>query len=96
MDWFNAAKISEKLRQMKRSQIVDGESFAIISNNKRLRHPIQIDLMLIEADRVAEPTGTQLYDTYADGITYDDFGNPSNYKVLKHHPGDFILIHTTS
>lgn len=91
MEWFNAAKISEKLRQMKRSQIVDGESFAIISNNKRLRHPIQIDLMLIEADRVAEPTGTQLYDTYADGITYDDFGNPANYKVLKHHPGDFYF-----
>lgn len=89
MKWMNASNMAEKLRQMKRSQIVDGESFGILATNPRLITPIKLDLMVIEADRVAEPTGTDMLNPYNDGILYDSFGNPTIYKVLKTHPGDF-------
>jgi lambda family phage portal protein len=93
-NWLIVANIPEKLRQMKRSQIVDGESFAIIATNPRIRTDVKTDLLLIEADRVTEPTGTSIYNTNADGITYDSFGNPVSFKVLKTHPGDYMFNST--
>ena len=91
MRWMNASNMAEKLRQMKRSQIVDGESFGILATNPRLTTPIKLDMMVIEADRVAEPTGTDIQSPYQDGIKYDSFGNPTSYTVLKTHPGDFYF-----
>ena len=47
-----------------------------------------LDLQLIEADRVSGELRWFEDDTSVDGISYDRWGNPTDYRVLKYHPGD--------
>ena len=44
----------------------DGEAFAILSTNERLKTPIQLDLKLVEADQVTTPD-LHLADAGVDG-----------------------------
>jgi lambda family phage portal protein len=43
---------------------------------------------MIEADQVTTPHLSILDDNAVDGIAFDEFGNPTEYHVLKRHPGD--------
>jgi lambda family phage portal protein len=83
-NWAEETGLAHKLRTMRMSKAVDGESFAILTTNPKLRHSVKLDLRLIEADQV-----TDLKDGnhYADGISYDEFGNPVSYSILREHPG---------
>ena len=83
--WSEEVRLGEKLRTMRMARAQDGEAFARIRDNDTLRHPVQVDLQLIEADQVATP-GVAL-DQEVDGIVLDDYGQPKTYHVLKHHPG---------
>jgi capsid protein len=87
MMWSNTVRLPEKLRTMRLARCQDGEAFAIMAYNPRVMHEVKLDLMLIEADQVT--SGLSLYskDNEVDGITFDSFGNPFSYKVLKYHPG---------
>ena len=87
-DWSRAVRLPEKLRTLRMARATDGEGFAVLISNPRLATPNQLDLGLIEADQVATPD--RLIDTpnAVDGITFDEFGNPVEYHVLKSHPGD--------
>jgi len=86
--WAAAIGLSEKLRTMKLACCGDGESFGILTNNNRVQAPVQLDLILVEADQVAAPFGYVGANNYIDGIQFDSFGNPVFYHVLKLHPGD--------
>ena len=87
--WAKAARLAEKLRTMRMARAQDGEAFAILATNLRLPTPIQLDLALVEADRVATPwRATYRDDLDVDGIVFDAFGNPVEYYVLREHPGD--------
>jgi lambda family phage portal protein len=83
-DWFEEISLAEKLRTIRQAQCVDGEVFAMMVNNSRLRD-VQLDLRLIEADQVATPTPWMLREV--DGIEFDAAGNPALYHLLKKHPG---------
>jgi len=91
--WAHEIKLAEKLRTMRMARAQDGEAFAIFVDNPVLRHPVKLDLWLIEAERVSAPAGvikvkTELEKEYeVDGIRFDKYGNPSEYHVLKTHPG---------
>jgi capsid protein len=50
---------------------------------------VQLDLRLIEADRVTAPDLKT--DGSIDGITFDSAGNPTTYCVLTEHPGDDMV-----
>lgn len=92
MLWSYECRLAEKLRTMWVSKAVDGESFAAFVTNPALRTRVQLDLSLIECDRVKSPWWS-LADTSddADGIALDRYGNPQSYTVLREHPGsDFI------
>ena len=69
-----------------------------------MKHPIKLDIRLIEADRVHTPETLSLDCTpspsrcgsttvrrdtrIVDGIELDDDGNPVCYHVMKSHPGE--------
>lgn len=88
MAWSQAVNLAEKLRTMRLARVGDGEAFALLINNPRLYSPVQLDLRLIEADQVTSPTLVRDGDGYDDGITFDAYGNPVRYDILRHHPGD--------
>ena len=88
MQWSEAVKLPQKLRMMRIARCQDGESFGVLATNPKVRHCVKMDLILVEADRVSGELRLVEDDNSVDGITYDQWGNPVNYRVLKYHPGD--------
>lgn len=88
MTWAHMIHLGEKLLTMRLARVSDGESFAVFINNPRVETPVQLDLRLIESDQFTSPTLLRDGDRYDDGITFDEFGNPVSYDVLRDHPGD--------
>ncbi|MFN3151788.1 phage portal protein [Bremerella sp.] len=86
--WAHAVGLAEKLRTMRMARAVDGEAFALMTSNPKLPTSIQLDLRLIEADQVATPAFNPVVTSSVDGIVFDSHGNPIEYHVLRHHPGD--------
>jgi len=87
-EWATAVRLPEKLRTLRMAKTEDGEGFAVLFSNRALATLVQLDLKLIEADQVSTPsiqTGTR---NAIDGIVFDPQGNPSEYHILKQHPGD--------
>jgi len=84
--WARKVNLAKKLRTMRLAKVVDGEAFCQFVTNKGLDSPVQLDLVLIEADQIATPLA--IFSSNAvDGIRFDKFGNPTEYHRLKHHPG---------
>ena len=95
-DWSWSVDLACKLRTMRQSKLIDGESFALLFNNPRL-DGVQLDLRLVEAEMVATPIGMYIPITtpegsIVDGLEFDEFGNVTAYKVLKYHPGSNYQI----
>lgn len=86
--WARAVRLAAKLRTMRLARAVDGEAFALFVNNPRLPTLVQLDLRLVEAEQIATPTFEWTREREAvDGIRFDAAGNPTEYHVLKDHPG---------
>ncbi len=49
--WAKAVGLPEKLRTMRQACAQDGEPFALLANNDKLRSPVKLDVRLIEALR---------------------------------------------
>ncbi|MDR1291283.1 MAG: phage portal protein, partial [Planctomycetaceae bacterium] len=73
--WSESVHFAERLQTLRMAKITDGEAFAAILKNPKLKHPVEIDIRPIEADRITSPYPT-LYQNEVDGIEYDQFGNP--------------------
>jgi len=86
--WAAAINLWAKLRTMRRAKTVDGESFGLFVTNRKVVNPVKLDIRLIECDIVESWTGMQNVKEI-DGIRFDDEGNPTEYRVLKTHPGDY-------
>ena len=84
--WAKRVQLAAKLRTMRMARCQDGEAFAILAQNPNLRSDVRLDIQLVEADRVTDDE-LQSDGSAVDGITFDRFGNPKTYKVLKNHPG---------
>jgi len=86
--WAKAVGLPEKLRTMRMARAQDGEAFGILFTNDKLASPMKLDIKLVEADQVTTPDLSPMATANAvDGIVFDEFGNPSEYHVLKNHPG---------
>lgn len=87
--WASEVRLAEKARLMRKARLQDGETFAIIFTNPDLRHPVKLDFMPIEAERV-----TASYLDYnnstnnIDGIKLNQYGYPVTYRILNNHPGN--------
>lgn len=87
--WAKKAKLPQTLRLMRRARCQDGETFAVLGTNPKLKNKVKLKLDVIEADRITSDDFTdELVDTTVDGIKYDEYGNPVSYQMLKYHPGD--------
>jgi len=86
--WMRAVRFARKLRTMRKARCGDGETFAMMITNARLATPVTLDLKLIEADQVSTPSLSVLATNAIDGIVFDANGEPIEYHVLKHHPGE--------
>ncbi|HUU11437.1 MAG TPA: phage portal protein, partial [Phycisphaerae bacterium] len=84
--WAAAARFGQKLRTLHRSRVVDGEGFALFITNPRLKHPVTLDLRVLECDRF-HSTGLIAEDNNIDGVVLDEQGNAIEYHVLSAHPG---------
>jgi lambda family phage portal protein len=85
--WAKVVGLPEKLRAMRQARAQDGEAFALLFNNGNLDSLVKLDLRLIEADQVTTPDLSLAKATAVDGIVFDEYGNPTEYHVLKAHPG---------
>ena len=86
--WADAVHLPAKLRTMRMARCQDGEAFGVLVTNPKVRHEVKLDLMLVEADRISGDLKWVEDDRSVDGITFDQWGNPVSYRVLKYHPGD--------
>lgn len=85
-EWSQATSFQDKLRLAVRSTAESGEVFFRFVRNDMMTSRVQLDLRLYEADQIAAP-GLFAPLTQGDGITFDAFGNPAAYSILKAHPG---------
>lgn len=86
--WTKAIQFRRKLWCMAHAKHVDGETLAVKRRNPNVKHPVKLDLRLIEADQCQTPYLPFGEAGYIDGIKFDQFGNPEWYDILRRHPGD--------
>ena len=84
--WAKKTHLPAKLRTIRMARCQDGEAFVMLARNPVLKSNVTLDMQLIEADRVTDDE-LAADANCVDGITFDPFGNPVSYKVLKNHPG---------
>lgn len=85
--WAAEIRLRQKLQLMRRAKCVDGESFGILETNERLEF-VMLDLRVVEADQVATPDLSGAEPRRIDGVHLDELGDPSQFDVLRVHPGD--------
>lgn len=85
--WCHAIGYARKLLTMRMARTQDGETFGIMGTNPKISHPVQLDLIALEADRVTDRLLQLPTETEIDGITLDRWGNRIEYRILDRHPG---------
>lgn len=91
-EWGEAIRLGQKLRLARRTRAGQGAVLIRLIQNRGLRHPVQLDLQLIEIDQLKTPFNMIGNERFVDGIEYDEWHNPVAYYVTKKHPGDAISI----
>ena len=86
--WAHQINLGHKLRVMRLARYESGEAFAMLVSNPALEGGVELDLRLIEADRITTPFFDVLDRNAVDGIKFDEFGNPTSYQLLRDHPGN--------
>jgi len=92
-EWQTAVKFARKLRLMRLSRVESGEVFGVLTNNSKIKSPVQLDVRVIEADQVTTPSELMMSSErrVVDGIVFDEFDNPIEYTVLRRHPGSLLV-----
>lgn len=93
-DWAHEVKLWAKIRTLLFARIEDGEAFALITSNPKNKD-IKLDIRPIECDMVESWTSSLAKTNEIDGIRFDDNGNPTQYRILKQHPGDYRALSST-
>ncbi|MGN0871340.1 MAG: phage portal protein [Victivallales bacterium] len=87
-NWMKHVRLAEKLHCAIKARIRDGEVFLVLIRNPRIPGGVQLDIQLLEADRVANPFFMLYDERNIDGVILDEYGNPAAYQILKRHPGN--------
>lgn len=81
--------LAKKLRTARKAMMRDGEVLITRFNNFLLPPDgPQMDVALVECDRLAAPYDFRQEINNIDGVIVDDNGVPIRYQVLDRHPGD--------
>jgi lambda family phage portal protein len=87
-DWTVNIDLARKLRISKIAKFGDGEIFGVFTSNRRLSG-VQLDVKLIEADQVCDPSG-YINPGEVDGVRFDADGNVVDYWIARYHPGSLL------
>lgn len=90
-EWSEEVQLAQKLRTMRMACVQDGEAFALLKTNPALESPVKLDLQLLEADQISDPSRPSIAGNITDGIWLDEFGNVTGYTLVKRHPGDPLV-----
>ena len=90
--WSASVGLVDKLRIIIESYWRDGEVFGMRAIQPSLM-PISLDIRLYEGDQVSQPYWHVLDPTIEDGKRVDNLGNPVEYWIYDHHPGDLNIGH---
>lgn len=93
--WALKVGLWEKLRTMVRAKTTDGEAFATFYTDPTIvdrTNTVTLNLATIECDRVESWTEAIKRENETDGIRFDPYGHPTEYRILKYHPGDYRAI----
>lgn len=87
-EYAQAIKLRKKLWQMRYARCETGETFAFRQWRPRVDDAVKIDWKLFEADQISNFNIMAYGTREIDGIRYDGNGDPTEYYLLKEHPGD--------
>ena len=93
--WALKVGLWEKLRTMVRAKTTDGEAFAVFYTDPTIvdrKNRVTLNLAVIECDRVESWSEAVTRENETDGIRFDPYGHPTEYRILKYHPGDYRSI----
>lgn len=93
--WALKADFWQKLKTLVRAKVTDGEAFATFFTDPTIvddTNKVTLNLATIECDRVESYTEAITRENEIDGIRFDQYGHPKEYRILKYHPGDYRAI----
>lgn len=91
LEWSEAIGLPEKLRLLQQAKMSAGEGLGVLINNNRSELEIQLDLRLLECDRVTNQYSNQVFDPLnIDGVITNKQGYVTGYEILEEHPGENI------
>lgn len=86
--WLGEVTMADKLRTLRMSKCASGEGLGFITTNYRLEHPVKLDYVNRECDRLCAPYTHVANANMIDGIEIDELGYPLRYYIQSTHPGD--------
>lgn len=89
--WTRAIRLAPKLRIAVLSRFIDGAGLGVKTTNPKLAHPVKLDFRIRDYDRLATPDLMGPTENQIDGIKFDQYGNPTEYHLLKDHPGGDLI-----
>lgn len=93
--WALKVDLWAKLKTLVRAKTTDGEAFATFFTDPTVAdeaNAVTLNLAPIECDRVESWTEAVAREDETDGIRFDRYGHPVEYRILKYHPGDYRSI----
>lgn len=93
--WAKAVRLRQKLWTLAHAKHSDGEGFGIARRNPSVRHPVNLDVILVEAEQCQTPWLPFEESGYIDGVRFDQYGNPVWYEFLLDHPGSNTRVNLT-
>ena len=90
--WALKVDLWEKLRTMVRAKTTDGEAFATFYTDPTIvdgTNAVTLNVATMECDRVESWTEAVVREDEIDGIRFDKYRHPVEYRILKYHPGDY-------
>lgn len=94
-EWALRVELWEKLKTLVRAKTTDGEAFAMFYTDPTIvdsENAVTLNLATLECDRVESWTEQVTRENETDGIRFDPYRHPIEYRVLKYHPGDYRAI----
>ncbi len=94
-DWALKVDLWEKLKTLVRAKTTDGEAFALFYTDPTIvdeTNAVTMNIAPLECDRVESWTELVTRENETDGIRFDQYRHPTEYRVLKYHPGDYRAI----
>ena len=93
-NWCKAVGLCEKLKIARRAKAQDGEVFIRKEINPKIKGFVKLDLTLFESEQIGTSNFSFVPEYFengnpkeVDGILYDEYGNPTEYRFWRIHPG---------